>query len=164
MRCRYKDKYVRVLGTVKSFSNKRYVNVSAYHLVTDHNEILYHHTDAVWSHLYLTRGPPGGAHAPQGAGVKADGGANPYTAQGGAANDGTSDEFAGLPKIQRMIMTEFKRLNETGELDNANGQHYEHFSRVLGIPADKILEQIGVLETDGSCYACMDDQHFLPCT
>lgn len=50
--------YVRVVGTMKSFNNKRSVNATICKPVTDFNECIYHNMDVVRVHLYHTRGPP----------------------------------------------------------------------------------------------------------
>lgn len=51
-------KYVRVIGTMKSFNNKRSVNATVCNLVTDFNEVQYHLLEVMYVHLYHTRGPP----------------------------------------------------------------------------------------------------------
>jgi replication factor A2 len=50
--------YVRVIGSLKSFNNKRSVNAQVLRKVEDFNEIQYHLLEAVYVHLYHTRGPP----------------------------------------------------------------------------------------------------------
>ena len=51
-------KYVRVIGTMKSFNNKRSVNATICKVVTDFNEPQYHLLEVMYVHLYHTRGPP----------------------------------------------------------------------------------------------------------
>lgn len=50
--------YVRVIGQLKSFNNKRSINAQVMKKITDFNEIQYHLLEAIYVHLYHTRGPP----------------------------------------------------------------------------------------------------------
>lgn len=49
--------YVRVIGNLKSFNNKRSVNATVVKPVKDLNEVQYHLLEAIRVHLYHTRGP-----------------------------------------------------------------------------------------------------------
>lgn len=54
--------YVRVIGQLKAFNNKRSINAQVLYLITDNNEIQYHMLEAIYVHLYHTRGPPPASH------------------------------------------------------------------------------------------------------
>ena len=50
--------YIRVIGTLKTFANKKSINATVIKPITDHNEIHYHLLDVIRVHLNHTRGPP----------------------------------------------------------------------------------------------------------
>lgn len=50
--------YVRVVGSLKSFSGKRNVHANRVRKVEDSNEIMFHGIEAVYVHLYNLRGGP----------------------------------------------------------------------------------------------------------
>jgi hypothetical protein len=52
------DTYVRVIGTIKTFSNKRHLAVSAIRPVVDLNEVFYHLAEAQYMSLLMKRGKP----------------------------------------------------------------------------------------------------------
>lgn len=49
------DQYVRIIGLVKTFQNRRTVNAGHIRAITDYNEIFYHKLDAIYTHLQVTR-------------------------------------------------------------------------------------------------------------
>ncbi|KAK9472997.1 uncharacterized protein V1510DRAFT_415744 [Dipodascopsis tothii] len=53
--------YVRVIGEIKSFNNKRYIQSNIMRPVTDFNEVTHHQMHALYVHLLNTRGPAAGA-------------------------------------------------------------------------------------------------------
>lgn len=52
------DVYVRVIGTIKDFGNRRHLAASQVRPITDHNEIFFHLLEAQYVHLLLRRGKP----------------------------------------------------------------------------------------------------------
>jgi hypothetical protein len=51
-----KGRYVRAVGNIHQFKTTRSIVATKLVLVEDSNEILYHHLDAVQSHLQKTKG------------------------------------------------------------------------------------------------------------
>lgn len=49
------DQYVRIIGLIKTFQNRRTVNAGHIRAITDYNEIFYHRLDAIYTHLQVTR-------------------------------------------------------------------------------------------------------------
>lgn len=49
--------YIRVLGGIKMFGNKRYINAAHLRPTKDINEVYFHALDCVASKLFLERGP-----------------------------------------------------------------------------------------------------------
>ena len=49
---------MRVIGNLKTFNHKRSINAQVIRKVSDFNEIQYHMLEAIYVHLYHTRGPP----------------------------------------------------------------------------------------------------------
>lgn len=50
------DEYARVRGVVKQFQGTTTISATTVHKVTDPNELVFHNLQAIWSHLYLTKG------------------------------------------------------------------------------------------------------------
>lgn len=50
------NQFVRVLGEIKSFNNKRSVTAASISRLEDGNEYLYHQLDVIYTHLQLTKG------------------------------------------------------------------------------------------------------------
>lgn len=49
--------YIRAMGSLKSFGNKRYINATHLRLIKDHNEINFHFLEAFTVELILQKGP-----------------------------------------------------------------------------------------------------------
>lgn len=49
--------YVRLLGTIKSFSGKRSINCTRARVIEDKNEILYHFAECAYVSMTLLKGP-----------------------------------------------------------------------------------------------------------
>jgi len=47
--------YIRVVGTIRFFNNRRNINAGLIRVVTDPHEIFYHQLDVIKTHLLLTR-------------------------------------------------------------------------------------------------------------
>lgn len=60
-RARRVNSYIRVLGTIKTFSGKRSVNCSRVRVITDMNEINFHLVEVAWvTQIHKTGGPVSG--------------------------------------------------------------------------------------------------------
>ncbi|KDE08115.1 hypothetical protein MVLG_01596 [Microbotryum lychnidis-dioicae p1A1 Lamole] len=153
--------YVRILGTIKVFHNKRSIHCTRMRLVEDKNEVLYHAIECVHASLFLTRGPPGKANGaagyviPNQAGGQYDA-SNPYE---GAANGvgAGGDPFADFPPVQRKLM-QFIRdtIPQAPE-----GVNIQHIARSAGVPYDQAIQQLGLLQEEGHLYSTFDDNHVL---
>ncbi|SGZ23719.1 BQ5605_C023g09626 [Microbotryum silenes-dioicae] len=149
--------YVRILGTIKVFHNKRSIHCTRMRLVEDKNEVLYHAIECVHASLFLTRGPPGKANGaagyviPNQAGGQYDA-SNPYE---GAANGvgAGGDPFADFPPVQRKLM-QFIRdtIPQAPE-----GVNIQHIARSAGVPHDQAIQQLGLLQEEGHLYSTFDD-------
>lgn len=53
----WKNCYVRIIGSIKTFADKTHVLGIVIRLVEDKNEVLFHAVEAVHAHLGVTRGP-----------------------------------------------------------------------------------------------------------
>ena len=49
------NQFVRVLGEIKSFNNKRSITAASMHLLQDHNEYLFHQLEVIHTHLVLAK-------------------------------------------------------------------------------------------------------------
>lgn len=49
------NQYVRIMGEIKSFNNKRSITAVSMHMLQDHNEYLFHQLEVIYAHLALTK-------------------------------------------------------------------------------------------------------------
>ena len=49
------NQYVRIVGEIKSFNNKRSITAASMHLLQDHNEYLFHQLEVIHTHLVLAK-------------------------------------------------------------------------------------------------------------
>lgn len=49
--------YIRAMGSLKSFGNKRYINATHLRLIKDHNEVNFHFLEAFTVELIFQKGP-----------------------------------------------------------------------------------------------------------
>ncbi|GAA5977958.1 hypothetical protein JCM10908_004176 [Rhodotorula pacifica] len=154
------NSYVRIIGTLKTFSNKRHIAANRFRKITDHNEVLFHAVECIYVHKYYTQGPPGGAKMQDITHTTYDGGANPY-AGGAVPTAGVSDVYNDLPQNQRAIMTFIATRAQDPE-QGEEGVHVEAIVRQVGGSEAKIRTDIATLIEDGHLYETIDDQHVLP--
>ncbi|KAK4332767.1 Replication factor A protein 2 [Rhodotorula toruloides] len=154
--------YVRIIGALKTFSNKRHVSANRVRPIEDFNEILFHPIECIYVHKYYTEGPPGG-----GAGgthaithTTYDSGANPYAGGGGLATS-HDDIYADLPSGQRTIMTTIAQQVNSGQ-SGEEGVNINAVIRAIGGNPSAIRNDIETLVGDGHLYQTIDDDHVLP--
>ncbi|BGO89685.1 hypothetical protein NBRC10512_002614 [Rhodotorula toruloides] len=154
--------YVRIIGALKTFSNKRHVSANRVRPIEDFNEILFHPIECIYVHKYYTEGPPGG-----GAGgthaithTTYDSGANPYAGGGGLATS-HDDIYADLPPGQRTIMTTIAQQVNSGQ-SGEEGVNINAVIRAIGGNPSAIRNDIETLVGDGHLYQTIDDDHVLP--
>lgn len=142
--------YVRILGIIKSFNNRKSVSAAHIRLVEDFNEVFFHKVDAVHAHLQLTRGvgvscslstdghgqgSSADKRPPQNALVKQNNGYSDMGAYSGSAPAAnTTDQYKDLAPLQQRIMQVI-----VAETPNApDGVHVALISRTLGVDQAQI--------------------------
>lgn len=142
--------YAKVFGSIKSFSNKRYIGAYSVRPLTDINELHCHLLEATAVHLFFSRGPPGGVGAGAGAGgVGADtamGGVDDFTA-------GQSRAVASLSPVARRIYTFLKSAPQ----DDV-GLHMQVIATKLNIPVTDVARAGEELLGAGVIFSTMDEQ------
>ncbi|KAI0797996.1 hypothetical protein C8Q75DRAFT_709149, partial [Abortiporus biennis] len=130
--------YIRVMGNLKTFGNKRYVNATHLRVCSDPYEPYFHTLDVCATKLILERGPAGGISA--------------YQNQTHAA---TSDQYSHLPPLERAICVFLLE-----QPPNDEGIHVGNIARaVQGSPND-ISAALDKLLDDGHIYTTLDESHY----
>ncbi|GAA5970159.1 hypothetical protein JCM11641_000296 [Rhodosporidiobolus odoratus] len=162
------NSYVRIIGTLKTFSTKRHINVNRCRKVEDYNEILFHPLECIFVHkFYANHGQLPGQSASAINSTTYDSGNNPYAGDGGAtSNDGGgggggAEPYADLPSGQRRIMQFVSDLVANGTAGD-EGVNVNQIVRGVGGPHGKIQEEVKNLINDGHLYETIDDDHVLP--
>ncbi|KAI5817161.1 replication factor A2 [Pyronema omphalodes] len=145
------EKYVRVVGQLKSFSSKRHVGAHRIREVADYNEVQYHFLETVATHLRLTRGPPeqftGGA-----GGVKQQ-----DTEMGGMGNTSSLSRLPpGLSENAKKLYLQIKDVTEN------EGIHLNIIKMKSGVPDHLAGDAITELLDLGVIFTTMDEWHFAP--
>ncbi|CAE6425434.1 hypothetical protein ACGC1H_004793 [Rhizoctonia solani] len=143
--------YIRVIGTLKTFSGERQINAVHTRVVTDPMEIYYHLIEAHLVHLHYTRTTPGTAAGAISTGAPA---ASAYQAGG----KGQQSKFANFPPLQRRILEVLNQLMPQHE----QGVHVTTIASGLNVQAsiDEIGATMEKLAEEGHIYATTDDEHF----
>ncbi|EKM55343.1 uncharacterized protein PHACADRAFT_173451 [Phanerochaete carnosa HHB-10118-sp] len=148
--------YIRVMGTLKSFGGRNYINATHIRPCKDPHEPYYHTLEAMAVTLMFQRGPPSGSDQQNGhmlvqkAGTN---GASAYTAQ--ASKNGAHDQFAFLPELQRKIVNFI--LSQQSHTD---GIHVSAIARAVGGDAHAISSALDQLMDEGHVYTTCDESHF----
>ncbi|KZT09514.1 nucleic acid-binding protein [Laetiporus sulphureus 93-53] len=154
--------YIHVMGSLKSFGNKRYINANHIRKVTAVHEILSHVSSAMVVTLTLERGPPprpseaGSIHTTNGGVTNQHAGSSAYVpqAQGGLSRE----EYARLSPVQRKIV-EFMVVQPPKE----EGINVGAIARALSDDvkdAAIISEALDKLMDEGFVYTTIDESHF----
>ena len=156
--------YVRVLGTLKSFQNRRSISAGHMRPVVDYNEVLFHRLEAVHAHLQLTRGTKssqanGGSTTAQNLfnGGESHNDMNAYS--GSANKQNVLDQYKSLDPLPRQIMGIV-----TSEAENhSDGVHVNLIARMLkGVDVSDVKVAVEELSSEGYLYTAADDDHVLP--
>ncbi len=139
--------YCRAWGKLKSFHDRRSVVAQIIRPVEDMNEVSYHLLEATATHLYFTRGPPGGDHAGAGATNTNGGGAQQ---QGGGAYG--NHDLSGYNPVARRV---FAYLRETPQSNE--GLHQQLIAANLGLGSADVLRAGDDLLAGGLIYTTVDD-------
>ncbi|ORY59412.1 hypothetical protein BCR35DRAFT_309268 [Leucosporidium creatinivorum] len=158
--------YIRVLGSIKTFSGKRSVNCTRVRVIEDMNEINFHLVEAAYVSMYHQKGGlPGAAgggradHSHIQAPYAADA-ANPYAAAGGGGGGG--NQYSDLPVVQRRIMEFIAQEVASGESDDGVNVGAIHRGAGGNTSLDKVKMELETLIGDGHLYQTIDDDHVLP--
>ncbi|KAJ5083370.1 Nucleic acid-binding OB-fold [Penicillium angulare] len=138
--------YVRVLGAIKSFGNRRYIGAHSIRPVTEINEFLCSMLDAAAVHLFFTRGPSG-----DGAGVAASAsGFSAMTDYGGpeAHNRALHNMSPFAKDIYQLLRT---------EPQDDTGLHMQTIGTKLGIPNMDVARAGEELLNAGVIFSTLDE-------
>ncbi|KAH9843057.1 uncharacterized protein C8Q71DRAFT_735700 [Rhodofomes roseus] len=147
--------YIRVMGSLKSFGNKRYINATHLRRIKDPNEIQFHILETFTVYMIFQKGAP---LRPSEAGSRAavangNGAASAYNPQSTAA--GGMEQYAHLPSIQRRIVAFMMSQPQQTE-----GTHVAAIARNIGGDANAISEALDRLMDEGHVFTTIDDSHF----
>lgn len=147
--------YIRVMGGLKAFANKRYINAQHLRPVKDSHEIFFHVLEAMTVTMIMEKGPPlRPGETPKAAVANGDAGQSAYAAQSYAASS-NSGQITRLPPLQRKI-AEFMQNTSCGE----EGIHVGAIARAVGGDARSISEALDRLMDEGLVFSTIDDSHF----
>ncbi|PWZ02361.1 replication protein A, subunit RPA32 [Testicularia cyperi] len=151
--------YVRVLGTLKSFQNRKSISSGHMRPVVDYNEVMFHRLEAVHSHLQHTKGIKASQANGHSNGAGNGGMANDMNAYSGSMNQSAADQYKHLDPLHQKIMAVV-----SAEADNhPDGVHVAHIARLVkGVDQAKIKDAVEELGTEGYLYTAADDDHVLP--
>jgi len=145
--------YIRVMGNLKSFGDKRFLNATHIRLVTKPEEVAYHYMEAMTVTLIMQRGPP--PRPGEDLKPRLNGTANTASAYAPGARTAAVDQYAHLPPIQREIIN-FILLQPT----HTEGVHVAAIARAVGGDAHAISAALDALMDDGHVYTTSDESHF----
>ncbi|KIP09545.1 hypothetical protein PHLGIDRAFT_86640 [Phlebiopsis gigantea 11061_1 CR5-6] len=146
--------YVRVMGGLKSFSGKHYINATHVRPCKDSHEPYFHKLDTMTVSLILKHGLPGQPRAGNHAASGNPNGASAYTAQASTAG-GVNDQWSGLPDLQQRILRFI-----LAQPNRQDGIPVTAIARAIGGQAAEISEALDILLDEGHVYTTMDDTHF----
>lgn len=152
--------YVRVLGRLKAFNNKKHVAAHVVRPVVDFNEINAHLLEATYVHLYFSRGPPeslqaGGAEGGAGGGLFVDQG----DGAGGAAAAVARGAGRQLPQLSAVAKKVYNLLSTAPQ--NNEGLNVQYISANLGLPMNEVFKAGDELLGLNIIYPTMDDETWM---
>ncbi|KAI6150447.1 replication protein A subunit RPA32 [Pisolithus tinctorius] len=143
--------YVRVLGSLKMFGNKKYINATFIRPVASPTEVYFHILEAMTVTLIWERGlPPRPGQSPQEAGLKTS---SAYSAQ--PLQNVDSEQYAHLPKLHRAIIA-FMQSQPPSDV----GVHVSAIARAVGGDAVSISDALDKLSDDGLAFSTIDESHY----
>ncbi|CAO1618264.1 unnamed protein product [Parajaminaea phylloscopi] len=146
------DEYVRILGTVRAFQQKRSISAGHIRPVDNYNEFLFHKMDVVWTHLQLVNGSSSKGGAGGAAAQAGDFGANTST------SGGDHDFSAISSPVQRKIAQAIAVL-AGADTEGITAQQVH--SKLPSIPVSTIAKEIEEMVNNGFLYHSVDDEHVL---
>ncbi|KAJ1925182.1 Replication factor A protein 2, partial [Tieghemiomyces parasiticus] len=152
--------YVRVVAHVRSYNNKRQVNVNKIKPVEDMNELTYHFLNVINTHLEFTRSnkASGDSKMDVGSGGMDFGLSNPMSSFSNyTAPSATRSHTSGFSAIQDKVLQQAQQL-DTGD----EGAHIGLICQQLRgtYSADEIQHTVEFLVNEGHLYSTIDEQHY----
>ncbi|KAF8559772.1 replication protein A, subunit RPA32 [Imleria badia] len=144
--------YVRVLGSLKTFGNKKYINTNLIRRIASPAEIYFHLLEAMTVTMIWERGPP---PRPGQEATPRQNGAGPSTAYSAQPTAASSDQFSHLPQLHRAIISFIQ-----SQPSSAEGIHVGAIARAVGGNAVTISDALDKLTDDGIVYSTADESHF----
>lgn len=154
---------MRATGHFRSFNQKRHLGAFNIRPIIDFNEITYHNLEAIYCHLYFTRGPIGrsakdqqqqqqssGAYVPHALGANQSN-YGEYSRNDGGAND-YGNQFT--PLQSRII----DAIRQNGRGHEGISIHFL-FRLMASEPQSAIQQSVDWLVGEGHLYGTIDD-HF----
>ncbi|KAG4305494.1 hypothetical protein PORY_001050 [Pneumocystis oryctolagi] len=148
------DTYVRVIGQLKAFNNKRHIGAHHIRQITDLNEVQYHFLEAVAIHLYFTRGSLQNGDSSKNH-LSINGNMSHYGDHNGInVNSALNAQFSlhNLSPYLQKVMAAVHAAPDTNE-----GVNVHQLSKAVG--GGNIEQAIEELISDGLLYTTIDDEH-----
>lgn len=146
--------FVRVIGGIKSFQQRRYVNTGHMRVVTDPNEIFYHQIESIHAHL---------SHIKEAGGSVGGGGMDAYANNDRMRLDDDSKYEQFQNPLHRKIMQVIDSLSEAGNGDV--GVHISAIARKIPNSNEAFIRQeVESLVGEGFLFTAEDENHVLSTT
>ncbi|KAK9450883.1 uncharacterized protein V1518DRAFT_431565 [Limtongia smithiae] len=137
----YVGQYVRVIGDIKAFNNRRYITGQHIHPVTDFNEVIYRRLETLAVHLQTTRGS------------STSGAVKSFTAGGNQFGNFSGESLSGLQsRIMSALSTTQQNSNE--------GLHFQMIARQCGADVNEVRRKCDELCELGLVYTTIDTDHY----
>lgn len=134
------NSYAKAWGVMKSFNDRRSVNIHLIRPLTDMNEYFFHFVEATAVHLFFEKGPP-----------PTKGAQGSIQAAGGAEAGGKSLPPGASALAQRVFQT----LNNTPQTNE--GLHVNNLASHSGMPINEVYKATEELSSLGVIYTTVDD-------
>lgn len=149
--------YVKVIGSLRSFNEKRTVTAFDIKTIADHNEVTHHFLESIWVHLKNTKSPA----AAGGGGDAMNLGQPNFGSPGlgsGQAITSEGGEAGGLDNVQQKVIAIFQSGG-----DSESGVSVQAATEQLapeGITEQQIRAAIEFLSGEGHLYSTVDENHY----
>ncbi len=164
--------YIRVIGQLKSFNSKRYINAHNIRPITDFMEVYFHQLETITISMFMEHGPPpNGQEKVKGEGKVNGSSADAYKSPSASMN-ANAGKWAKLPPVQRKIIEHMLAQPPTSEGINvatiacAIGGDAKTI-RSVKIPNGlfkcsicSVSAALDALMDDGHIFSTIDDSHF----
>jgi replication factor A2 len=152
--------YVRVVGNLRAFNERRSVIGFQLLPITDFNELTFHFLNVIACHLRNTKQAPGAGATP----AKAGGAPASSSAFGSSQNQAFTSSDAGqaaggdgsFNNIQNQVLAVFKADSENDQGTSIDAV----FQQLPNIPQADIRNAMTFLSDEGHLYTTIDENHF----